>query len=172
MSEAPYRMAMSPGSVDARGAMREKGQPRDAVSGPEPEPAVAFDNGVESFGRGPGVVQPLRGVSFDIRDNEFFTLLGPSGCGKTTLLRALVGFEHVTSGVIRLLGRDIPDVPAEQAPGEHGLPALFTVPAYDCRRQRGLRAQAPASERHARPPALPASGGRDRPSCGPGARLG
>lgn len=78
--------------------MREKGQPRDAVSGPEPEPVVAFDNVIESFGRGPGAVQPLRGVRFDIRGNEFFTLLGPSGCGKTTLLRALAGFEPCLSG--------------------------------------------------------------------------
>ena len=34
----------------------------------------------------------LKGVSLDIYDNEFVTLLGPSGCGKTTLLRILGGF--------------------------------------------------------------------------------
>ncbi len=33
-----------------------------------------------------GAFTALNGVSLDIRDNEFFTLLGPSGCGKTTLL--------------------------------------------------------------------------------------
>ena len=29
----------------------------------------------------------LNGVSLNIKEGEFFTLLGPSGCGKTTLLR-------------------------------------------------------------------------------------
>src|SRR5690606_20946822 len=31
-----------------------------------------------------GNFQALKPVSFDIFENEFFTLLGPSGCGKTT----------------------------------------------------------------------------------------
>ena len=116
MSDARHRMAMSPGTRGARGTRGEKDPPRDAVSGPEPEPAVAFDNGVESFGRGPGAMQPLRDVSFYIRDNEFPTLLGPSGCRKTAQLRALTGLEQATSGVIRLFGRDILDVPAYRRP--------------------------------------------------------
>ena len=52
----------------------------------------------------------LKGVSLDIRDNEFFTLLGPSGCGKTTLLRAIAGFEEVSSGAIILYGQNIADL--------------------------------------------------------------
>ncbi|MEO0958027.1 MAG: hypothetical protein AAFY66_06095, partial [Pseudomonadota bacterium] len=35
------------------------------------------------FGTGPGASKALDNVGFEIRDNEFFTLLGPSGCGKT-----------------------------------------------------------------------------------------
>lgn len=58
-----------------------------------------------------GTFQALADVSFDIQDNEFFTLLGPSGCGKTTLLRMLAGFEAPTAGKIRLHGRDILDIP-------------------------------------------------------------
>ena len=46
-------------------------------------------------------------VSFDIDDNEFFTLLGPSGCGKTTLLRLIAGFEDTTAGTIHLYGEEI-----------------------------------------------------------------
>ena len=38
----------------------------------------------------------LKGVSLDIYENEFVTLLGPSGCGKTTLLRILGGFKSRT----------------------------------------------------------------------------
>ncbi len=58
-----------------------------------------------------GSYQALRSVSFNIRENEFFTMLGPSGCGKTTLLRMMAGFETPDTGSIRLHGRDIVDIP-------------------------------------------------------------
>jgi len=45
------------------------------------------------FGTGPDEITALENISFDVRDNELFTLLGPSGCGKTTLLRIMAGFE-------------------------------------------------------------------------------
>jgi len=40
----------------------------------------------------------LNGVSLDIKEGEFFTLLGPSGCGKTTLLRMIAGFNSIDGG--------------------------------------------------------------------------
>lgn len=58
-----------------------------------------------------GSFQALKSVSFDIYDNEFFTMLGPSGCGKTTLLRMIAGFDSPTSGSIHLHGRNIVDQP-------------------------------------------------------------
>ncbi|SFG28119.1 spermidine/putrescine transport system ATP-binding protein [Palleronia marisminoris] len=58
-----------------------------------------------------GDFQALETVSFDIHDNEFFTLLGPSGCGKTTLLRMIAGFEVPTTGRIALHGKDIQGLP-------------------------------------------------------------
>ena len=58
-----------------------------------------------------GHFQALQPVSFDIYENEFFTMLGPSGCGKTTLLRMIAGFEQPTSGEIRLRGADIQGLP-------------------------------------------------------------
>ena len=58
----------------------------------------------------------LRGISLEIRDNEFFTLLGPSGCGKTTLLRMIAGLEEVTHGEIRLYGEEIKNLPPNRRP--------------------------------------------------------
>ncbi|RWB00676.1 ABC transporter ATP-binding protein [Mesorhizobium sp.] len=58
-----------------------------------------------------GTYQALKPVSFDIYDNEFFTLLGPSGCGKTTLLRMMAGFEQPTAGQIFLHGSNIQGMP-------------------------------------------------------------
>ncbi|MEM6905853.1 MAG: ATP-binding cassette domain-containing protein, partial [Pseudomonadota bacterium] len=70
----------------------------------------------KAFGSGPGRVLALDNVSFEIRDNEFFTLLGPSGCGKTTLLRLMAGFEEVTAGNIFLYGAPLEAQPANQRP--------------------------------------------------------
>lgn len=40
----------------------------------------------------------INGLSVNIREGEFFTLLGPSGCGKTTLLRMIAGFNSIEGG--------------------------------------------------------------------------
>ena len=48
----------------------------------------------------------LNDISLNIQDGEFIAILGPSGCGKTTLLRLLAGFNHPTSGEIRIGGAE------------------------------------------------------------------
>lgn len=58
----------------------------------------------------------LRGITADIRQGEFFSLLGPSGCGKTTLLRTIAGFEDISSGEVKIDGRDMAGVPANKRP--------------------------------------------------------
>ena len=53
----------------------------------------------------------LDGISLDIHDNEFITLLGPSGCGKTTTLRIIGGFETPDQGDVIFMGEKINNVP-------------------------------------------------------------
>ena len=48
----------------------------------------------------------VKGVSLEIKDQEFVVLVGPSGCGKTTTLRMVAGLESITAGHI-LLGEVI-----------------------------------------------------------------
>ena len=62
---------------------------------------VVFEDGFTALG----------GVSIDIGQNEFVTLLGPSGCGKTTLLRCIGGFERPTGGEILYKGQNIIPLP-------------------------------------------------------------
>lgn len=59
-----------------------------------------------------GDTQVLKGISLDIADGEFVSLVGPSGCGKSTLLRIIAGLESQSSGAIRIQGRDVSGVRA------------------------------------------------------------
>ena len=56
----------------------------------------------------------LKGVSLDIKEGEFFTLLGPSGCGKTTLLRMIAGFNSIEGGEFYFGEKLINTVPAHK----------------------------------------------------------
>ncbi|KJA10394.1 sulfonate ABC transporter ATP-binding protein [Acidovorax temperans] len=51
--------------------------------------------------------QALQPVDFEVRDNDFVTILGPSGCGKSTLLRIVAGLDHATSGRVLLDGAPV-----------------------------------------------------------------
>jgi iron(III) transport system ATP-binding protein len=52
---------------------------------------------------GAGAAAPaVRGISLDIPEGAFFTLLGPSGCGKTTTLRCVAGLERPDAGEIAI----------------------------------------------------------------------
>ncbi len=53
----------------------------------------------------------LNGLSLDIHDKEFVTLLGPSGCGKTTTLRIIGGFLSPKSGNVFFDGKEITHLP-------------------------------------------------------------
>ena len=57
---------------------------------------VKVENVFKSFGD----VNAVNGVSLEIEEGQFYSLLGPSGCGKTTLLRLIAGFEKPTSGQV------------------------------------------------------------------------
>jgi spermidine/putrescine transport system ATP-binding protein len=63
-----------------------------------------------------GAVRAVDGVSLDVQQGEFFSLLGPSGCGKTTTLRMIGGFELPTGGRILLRDRDITMDPPDKRP--------------------------------------------------------
>ncbi len=51
--------------------------------------------------------QALQPIDFEVRENDFVTILGPSGCGKSTLLRIVAGLGHPTSGQVLLNGQKV-----------------------------------------------------------------
>jgi len=56
----------------------------------------------------------LKGISLEVAQGEFFTLLGPSGCGKTTTLRSITGFIVPDGGTIHVNGKDITNMAIEK----------------------------------------------------------
>jgi len=54
-------------------------------------------------------VVAVDGVSFDVRDAEFVTIVGPSGCGKSTILNVIAGLEEPTAGRIVIDGAEVAD---------------------------------------------------------------
>jgi len=54
-----------------------------------------------------GQTLALQPVDFEVRDNDFVTILGPSGCGKSTLLRIVAGLDTPTSGRVLLDGQPV-----------------------------------------------------------------
>ena len=51
--------------------------------------------------------QALLPVDFEVRENDFVTILGPSGCGKSTMLRIVAGLDFPTTGQVLLDGGSI-----------------------------------------------------------------
>lgn len=56
----------------------------------------------------------LRDVTFRVPSGGYGVVIGPAGAGKTTLLEIISGAIPMTSGSVRLDGRDMRDVPPEQ----------------------------------------------------------
>lgn len=51
--------------------------------------------------------QALLPVDFEVKDNDFVTILGPSGCGKSTMLRIVAGLDYPTTGRVLLDGQTV-----------------------------------------------------------------
>ena len=56
----------------------------------------------------------LRGISFEVKRNEYFVVLGHSGAGKTLLLEVIAGIHKPDSGKIYLDNEDITEKPPEK----------------------------------------------------------
>jgi putative ABC transport system ATP-binding protein len=61
----------------------------------------------KSFGEGSARTYAIRGISFEAYFGEMLYFVGPSGSGKTTLLSMISGILKPDSGVVRVDGKDI-----------------------------------------------------------------
>ncbi|MGC9780112.1 MAG: ABC transporter ATP-binding protein [Candidatus Heimdallarchaeota archaeon] len=56
---------------------------------------------------GKTAIPALRGVDFEIKRGELFSIMGPSGCGKTTLLNIICGIDRPSRGLVQFEGTEL-----------------------------------------------------------------
>ena len=109
-----HRRGVVPSSLEEQVAVESMTPPPDMAASVDADrdttaagSAVRLERLVKRYGD----VEAVSGVTLDIADGEFFSMLGPSGSGKTTTLRMIAGFELPTEGRVLLKGRDVTGVP-------------------------------------------------------------
>ena len=73
-----------------------------------------LSNVTKSYRSDAGAVPVLNGISLTIAEGETVAITGPSGCGKSTLLNLLGALDQADSGEIRVAGRDLTKLDAQQ----------------------------------------------------------
>jgi branched-chain amino acid transport system ATP-binding protein len=61
-----------------------------------------------------GMIEAIKGISFEVRDGEIVTLIGANGAGKTTTMHTISGLIKPASGSILLDGTDITKIPSHK----------------------------------------------------------
>lgn len=61
-----------------------------------------------------GMIQAIKGVSFEVNQGEVIALIGANGAGKTTILHTITGLLSPKSGSVYFEGKDITKIPAHK----------------------------------------------------------
>ena len=61
-----------------------------------------------------GVIQAIKGISFEVKQGEVIALIGANGAGKTTTLQTITGMLQAKKGQIIYEGQDITKVPGHK----------------------------------------------------------
>jgi putative ABC transport system ATP-binding protein len=78
------------------------------------EPLVELIDVVKSYGQGDAEVYALRSITMSVEPGELVAIMGPSGCGKSTLLHLAGALELPSAGRVRVAGRDLAGLSAEE----------------------------------------------------------
>lgn len=70
------------------------------------ENVVSLQDVVRTYIMGDNEVRALRGVSFDITQGEFVSIMGPSGSGKSTCMNMIGCLDRPTSGIVKINGKE------------------------------------------------------------------
>jgi branched-chain amino acid transport system ATP-binding protein len=64
-----------------------------------------------------GMIQAIKGISFEVNEGEVIALIGANGAGKTTILHTITGLLSPAKGSVIFEGQDITKVPAHKIVG-------------------------------------------------------
>ena len=67
---------------------------------------VKLENVVKTYSMGESEVHALRGISFQIEQGEFLSIMGPSGSGKSTCMNMIGCLDRPTSGLVEINGKE------------------------------------------------------------------
>lgn len=71
------------------------------------EPVISVRDVKKDYQLGKTLIPALRGITFDIHEGEFLSIVGPSGCGKSTMLNIIGCIDKPTSGKVTFQGTDL-----------------------------------------------------------------
>ena len=80
------------------------------VTRPAGPVVIDIENITKDYVMGEEIVRALRGVSLQIRRNEYLAVMGPSGSGKSTLMNMLGCLDTPTSGRYEFNGRNVAEM--------------------------------------------------------------
>lgn len=61
-----------------------------------------------------GMIQAIKGVSFEVNEGEVIALIGANGAGKTTILHTITGLLSPKKGSVKFEGKEITKIPAHK----------------------------------------------------------
>ena len=61
-----------------------------------------------------GVIQAIKGISFEVNQGEIVTLIGANGAGKTTTMQSIMGLIPIRDGHVKYEGKDITKTPCHK----------------------------------------------------------
>ncbi len=64
-----------------------------------------------------GVIQAIKGISFEVNEGEIVALIGANGAGKTTILHTVTGLVPAKAGHIQFEGKDLLKTPSHKIVG-------------------------------------------------------
>ena len=92
---------------------------------------VEFQNVSRVYRNGEHEQRALDRVNLSLEEGKFIVILGPSGAGKSTLLNLLGGLDSPTEGTIRVNGRDISTLSANELAEYRAASVGFVFQSYN-----------------------------------------
>lgn len=91
---------------------------KDTALAPRPnEGHLSIQNVSKVYDPDGAHVVAVKNATLEIAPGDFVAIVGPSGCGKSTLMNIVAGFDNVTSGTVKLDGKDLATSNSPPRPG-------------------------------------------------------